>query len=236
MRTQSICKGWACSATRTCLLLFATLFLLPAVARATDVAVDCSGATPGAFTSITSALNFLPINSANEPHVITVSGTCTESVLIFNRQRITIQAAPGQTTTINATNSSVNAFSIVGSRAIVLVGLVIQQGNAGLQVAQGSEATIQNCTIQNNSSDGLLVQNNSTLTVQNSTIQQNGGNGVFDAHSQVGFATFPAQRNRILGNGGDGIQGDGSLLQVDFGTVDVENNAGPLSECSEGGC
>jgi hypothetical protein len=40
------------------------------------------------------------------------------------------------------------------------------------------------------------------------------------------LATTPNQRIRILRNGSDGIDVDGSYLQVNFGVLDVENNAG----------
>jgi hypothetical protein len=42
----------------------------------------------------------------------------------------------------------------------------------------------------------------------------------------VTLATFPDQRIRVQGNSGDGIDVDGSYLQVNFGTLSVENNAG----------
>lgn len=49
-------------------------FFAPGV-WADNLSVDCSGATPGAFTSIQAAINSLPVNAATEPHTITVTGT-----------------------------------------------------------------------------------------------------------------------------------------------------------------
>src|SRR5712692_341344 len=227
MRTNGIRRGWVCLSPRTGLLLAVASFLLPTAARAANVTVDCTGATPGAFSSITAALNSLPVNSPSEPNIITVTGPCTENVFIIERERLVIQAAPGQTATINAADPSADVLGIGGSRRITLLGLILQGGQTGVIVDRGSEVEIRNSTIQSNSGDGLVVQIGSVLVMENSTIQNNGGNGLTDAAgSSVTLATFPAQRIRILGNAGDGIDVDGSFLQVNFGTLDVENNSG----------
>lgn len=224
MRTNGIRRGWVCLFARTGLLLAVASFLLPTAARAANVTVDCSGATPGAFSSITAALNTL---NSEGPNAITVMGTCTENVVIDNRERLNIQAPSGQTATINAADPSQPVLEIFASHGIVLMGLVLQGGQTGLELDGASEVFIQGFTVQNNSSDGVVVQGGNVLIVQDSTIQNNGGNGLSDAAgSSVTLATFPAQRIRILGNAGDGIDVDGSFLQVNFGTLDVENNAG----------
>ena len=161
------------------------------------------------------------------PNTITVTGTCTENLFIDSRERLVIQAAPGQTPTINAADSSGIVLHIFQSREIGLIGLVLQGGQSGLLVNQTSDVGIQGCTIQNNSGDGVHVQIGSVLVIENSTMQNNGGNGLFEnGGSSVTLATFPAQRIRILSNAGEGIHTEGSFLQVNFGTLDVENNAG----------
>lgn len=212
---------------RTVVLAFAAALLMPVAVRATNLTVDCTLGTPGAFTTIGAALNSLPVNSASEPHTITVTGPCNENIFIFERQRITIQAASGTTATINAANAGDFVLNIFGSRGIQLSGLTLQGGSTGLLVNEGSDVDIQNCTIQNNSADGIDVQIGSILGVENSTIQNNAGTGLSDAgSSMVTLATFPDQRIKIIGNGGDGIDMDGSNLQVNFGTLSVDSNAG----------
>src|SRR5687768_3338937 len=82
-------------------LLPALLFaVLPAAARAASVTVDCDAVAPppGVFTSITAALATL--DDAG-PHTVTVTGICTESVNIVQRDRLTIQAPVGQSATIS---------------------------------------------------------------------------------------------------------------------------------------
>ena len=202
--------------TAVCLLT-----LLPP-ARAADVQVVCPGGGPGAFPSITEALNTLNPNDAN---TITVSGTCVENVSINTFERLVIQSASGQTATITALDPSRGVFRTDLSTGILLSGLVFQ-GGQGVFLALGSNVTIVNCTIQQSSGEAGLHLQASALVMENSTIQDNHGNGIqLNGASHVTLATTPNQRIRVLRNGGDGILLDGSYLQVNFGTLDVENNA-----------
>ena len=207
------------------LLYMLVSMLFPGSALAANVAVDCSGQTPGAFTSLQAAINSLDVVG---PHSISVTGTCTENVSIFDHQRIIIFTNSGQTATISAADPTAIVVHIFASRSITLVGLVIQGGETGVLVNQGSDVHIQNSIIQNNSGDGVGVQIGSVLTMEtSSTIQNNGGTGLNDnSGSTVTLSTLPGQRIKILGNGNDGIDMDGSFLQVNFGNLDVENNAG----------
>jgi hypothetical protein len=66
--------------------------LLPSsLAFAAGATVDCSGATPGAFTSITAALASLP---AAGPNSISVTGACHENVVMVGRTDLTIFGNP----------------------------------------------------------------------------------------------------------------------------------------------
>jgi parallel beta-helix repeat protein len=202
----------------------ASAFILSPPGRAANLQVICPGGGPGAFHSITAALSTLNPNDAN---TITVSGNCVENVFIANFERLLIQSAFGQTATITAADPSGIVVQTFQSIGIGLSGLVIQGGSAGVLLNQGSNVTIVNCTIQGNSGDGLDMQMASTLVMENSTIRDNQGTGMSVAvGSNATLATNPNERIRVLGNGGDGIDVDGSYLQVNFGTLDVENNAG----------
>jgi hypothetical protein len=163
----------------------------------------------------------------NEANLITVSGTCVENLFIPNFERLQIQSAFGQTATIQAADPTQIVLQTFQSTGITLTNLVLQGGSVGILLNQGSNATINNCTIQGNSSDGLDMQMASTLVMENSTIQNNQGSGMAVAvGSNATMATQPNERIRVLRNGGDGIDVDGSFFQVNFGTLDVENNAG----------
>jgi Right handed beta helix region len=205
--------------------LVAALFLLlvPGVARAGDVQVVCPGGAPGAYSSVTAALGAL---DQQGPNSITVSGTCVENIIIPQRERLTIQAAPGQTATISAADPSRIVLATSQSTGILLLGLVFQRGATGVLVDQ-SNVTMVNCTIQQNSNEGLHVEIASILDMENTSIQDNQGRGIFvNGGSSVTLGTFPNQIIRVLNNRGEGIHVEGSMLQVNFGALDVENNAG----------
>jgi Right handed beta helix region len=200
------------------------LFALPSIGQAANVQVVCPGGGPGAYSSITAALSTL---DPHGPNTITVSGTCVENILINNHERLFIQSAPGQTATITAADASRIVLQTFQSTGILISGLVFQGGSTGVLLNQGSNVTIVNCTMQQNSGDGLGMQMASTLVMENSTLQDNQGNGMsVGVGSNATMATNPNERIRVLRNGGDGIDVDGSFFQVNFGTLDVENNAG----------
>jgi len=78
---------------RSCvILLFATVpFLLaPACANGQWFNVDCSGNTPGAYTSINSVLPLLTDGAQ-----VQVTGPCTENVTIAHHNNLWIGAAWG---------------------------------------------------------------------------------------------------------------------------------------------
>lgn len=200
------------------------LLVLPPVGRAASVQVICPGGSPGAFPSISAALSTLNPNDFN---VITVSGTCVENVFIDTFQHLFIQSAFGQTATVTAADPSRFALVAFQSTGILLTGLVFQGGSVGVLLNQFSNVTMINCTIQGNSREGLHVQIGSTLVMRNCTIQDNQGNGMsVDGGSNATMDVNPDERTRVLRNGGDGIHVDGSFFQVNFGTLEVENNGG----------
>lgn len=211
------------------ILLFAvfatvSLTLMIPAGQAVSVNVVCPGGGLGAYSSISAALNSLNPNDSN---TIVVSGTCVENVFVANFERLAIVAAGGQSPTITAADPNGIVFQTFQSTGITLYGLTFQGGSTGVLLNQGSNATIFNCTIQGNSGDGLDMQMTSTLVLENSTIQNNQGNGMsIGAGSNATMSTNPNERIRVLHNGGDGIDVDGSYFQVNFGVLDVENNGG----------
>jgi hypothetical protein len=198
---------------------------LSASAFAASVSVNCTNPKPGDFPSITAALNSL--NPAG-PNLITVQGTCKENVFIPYFQGLTIQSAPGFTAVVeNLANPAGIVMQAFGCRGLVLLNLVIRGGSVGLLVNQASEAVIQNLLLENNTSDGAVAQINSTLGVESSKFLNNGGNGLtVAAMSNATLATQPGETILFSGNAGNGIDVDAAYLQVNFGTVRVQRNAG----------
>lgn len=213
---------------------FTTVFisLFATSTFATDVTVGCPGGSPGQFPSITAALNSLDLFG---PHTIIVTGTCTENLIIADRNRLTITAPNGRIATVNAAAPSDTVILLFRAHQISLNNLIVQGGSTGIQVALASDAVIQNCKVQNNSGDGVLMQSNSTLDLENSTSQKNGRAGLSaESDSNVTLSTFPTQRIHFNNNGYAGINVDRSYLQINFGTVTVENNIGPAIFASGG--
>jgi hypothetical protein len=197
---------------------------LPDTGRAANVQVVCPGGGLGVYSSVSAALSAL---DPHGPNAITVSGTCVENIFINRFENLFITAASGQTATITAADPSGVVLGTFQSTGILISGLVFQGGSTGVFLNQGSNVTIVNCTMQRNSGDGLGMQMASTLVMENSTLQDNQGNGMsVGVASNATMATNPNERIRVLRNGGDGIDVDGSFFQVNFGTLDVENNAG----------
>ena len=73
----------------------------------------CPGGGPGVYPSINAALSAL---DSQGPNSITVAGTCTENIYLDKRERLVIQAAPGQTATIVAADPSHRASNVCVSR------------------------------------------------------------------------------------------------------------------------
>ncbi len=204
-------------------------FLPSLPCSATDVTVDCSR-----NQTITAALNSLDLIG---PNSITVSGVCHENVTIAQRDRLTLQSVAGHVATIeNAATPAGITLLVAGSHNITLSGLNVQGGAIALYVTSASGAVLlQNSAVQNSLGDGLDIDMQSEMVIQNSTIRNNSATGIFVSDlSHVTMATYPTQRIGISGNGfgggGNGNSGlsiDGSLVQLNFGVITINGNAGP---------
>jgi hypothetical protein len=154
--------------------VLAAILLIPELAWATDVTVDCTGATPGAFTSIMAALNTL---DQQGPHTITVSGNCTERVRILNRENLTIVASNAGASIISPVDGAGPVVLIRGSRNIVLSTMGIQRGFNGVRIDASSGVSIVACLLANNANHGVVLTS-SVLHIEGSTLQNNGGFGL----------------------------------------------------------
>lgn len=199
MKTIHRFRGWVSFRTGLhWLVLGVALGMLPGTAWADNVTVDCNMGQ-----SINAALAALDLLG---PHTITVTGICTERVNILNRERVTIQAPPGQMATIEPTDPGTVAVFVTQSRDIVLRRLVFHSPDVdGLSVLvqNHSQVRIIECVIENNPGGGLFVLNQSLVAIRNTTIQNNGFAGAFvQSHSEAAFQG----RNTIANNGEIGVQ------------------------------
>ena len=151
--------------TLVCLLL-----LLPAsLAFAQNVIVDCSGATPGAFTSLNLAL----ISSPDKTGFL-VSGTCTENVNIGSRTSLTFSGNP--TATIQAANPNSAVVGMVESQDIRFTDMTFS-GGQGMLILATRNVVLTDITVKNSSVFGIDSAN-SSVQIQNSSITASTRSGI----------------------------------------------------------
>lgn len=207
------------------ILVVASAFLVASSASADDLTVICPGGGPGAYPSITAALSAITNNAG--PNSISVSGTCTENVFIFNQSNLNIHNAPGSTAVIaNAASPAQITVQLFGSRLVTFNGLSIQGGNPGLFVNQGSDLQMFNSVIEKNVGDGAIVLIKSDLNLGVSCIiRNNSGNGLLVGDSSVAVVMSPIQ---ILNNNDNGVAvfSNGYIKFQSTGGHLIEGNAG----------
>lgn len=133
--------------------------------------VDCSGATPGAFTSINAALFTLPLQG---PNSITISGTCTESFAITGFHELLLQGVG--TATIKPGAPNANIMNIFRSQGISVKGPLVFDGGR-IIILQNSVVNFDGVTVQNSFGAGIL-SSESTVDIANSFIQNNASAGI----------------------------------------------------------
>lgn len=193
----------------TCLLV---LLLSSGLAFAANVTVDCSGATPGAFTTITAALASLP--SAG-PNFIAVSGTCHENVTMFGRTDLIIAGNPAAT--VVPGNPNGHLLAIAESQRVGIQNITFDGGHGAI-VNDNSRVDFTSITIQNSLGIGL-TSIDSLVHIADSAIKASTrsgisvGGGTFYVDSDV-TGTTVTNNGRIgisvltghfILNGGDGV-------------------------------
>jgi hypothetical protein len=207
-------------------LLFAcSLLLLSSFAFAANAVVDCSGATPGAFTSIHDALASLP---AAGPNFITVTGTCHENVVMAGRTDLNISGNPSAT--VVPGNANGHLLAIDASQRVGIQNITFDGGRGAL-VSNNSQVEFLNVTIQNSLGIGL-TSIDSLVHIADSTVKSSTRSGI-----SVGGGTFYVDSaetgTTVTANGRTGISVlTGHLIlnggdEVTPGTENViSNNAG----------
>jgi hypothetical protein len=204
-------------------------------AIAADLTVICPNGGPGAYPSITAALNAITNNGG--PNSINVSGTCTENIFILNQSNLNVFATPGKTAVIvNAADPAQITVQLFGSRIVNFSGLSIQGGAPGVLVNNGSDLSMTNTVIENNPGGGVGAQGRSSVDLESSIIRNNGGPGLEIGDSSEGtLSTAPDQIVQILNNNGPGIVVDtAGYVQFNFGGHIIQGNTGAALTASGG--
>ena len=188
-------------------LFLALVFLMPSLALADTLFVDCN-----ARQSIGGTLPMLKPGDT-----ILVSGTCVENVAVsgWTGQFDGITLDGQGTATISGQDSSRNTIQLTGVRNVTVKGFRITGGNDGIVSDEGESVSIENNTIEQVGRFGIQQQGG-TLAVTNSVIQNNPRDGILVSENAVvriglpggvgGGAGAVARPNIIQGNGGHGVQ------------------------------
>jgi hypothetical protein len=218
-----------------CLLLLLT----GSMAFAQNATIDCSGATPGAFTSIGQAVFNSPDHTA-----FMVSGNCTEEIIIqrrndlgfFANTPVTIQAAAPTSGVVNISGSQnisfAGPFTITGgvgvgisdSSHILFFEVNVQNsGNFGVS-STNAQVQFLNGSISSSTRSGLVISGG-TFELDGATVSNNGRIGVSAAATHLIISDENGLSTVVKNNGIAGVQISNSS-QGDFVNLQIINNAG----------
>jgi hypothetical protein len=212
---------------------------LPSTVKA-DYIVDCSGATPGAFTSIQAAVNALSVPQPGQWNNINVLSDCTENVSISGQHSLRLQQGwwgmwSGQSPVkIRAQDGTQPVISISGSQDVEIDNMILTGGSVGLSIGGGSSVTALIIKATGNSGDGIEVAGNSSLNLNDGGATGNTGSGIYlSGNATLNlFGSTPwlpnPQPYDISGNSGNGILLDRALLEI-LGGVLIHDNSGAKS-------
>jgi hypothetical protein len=205
-----------------------------------SAAIDCSGATPGAFTSIEQAIFNSPDHTT-----FTLAGNCTETAInIQHRNDLSfIALAPA---TIQVASPDRSVMIVTHSESITLAGPITITGGQGVLISDSNGLLLSGVTIQNSGQFGI-TSSNSQVQVFNGSISGNTRTGIVTFGGTVELDGVTISNNGRLGisaatthlimsdgnnlppivsnNGVGGIQLFNSS-QGDFTDLQINNNAG----------
>ena len=206
-------------------LLFAsstfTLGLLahPLCATAQFV-VDCSGQTPGAYTSISAVVPLLTNGST-----VLVTGPCSENVALNGLSDLWIGAPWGQSAALQG-NLTMNGIS-----NLFLYGLNVSNPNGdGIVIGDSSNIQLDSISSSNNSGVGLSLHDAASVSVQNTGVFNNNGGYGFSVttNSLLDLQGFGGSIS-ISNNTGDGIYAERSVINGGGNLVITNNKSNPSS-------
>jgi len=215
------------SRARYYLFILALAVLFPAVSRA-QLVVDCTGATPGAFPTINSAL------AASGPGyaIFVVGGPCNENLYLAGQLDLFIGTYDGFPHV--ALNGSIN---VVESHGVYFHGLDITTGSNGsgngITVSQSSALVIHDCTSNGNAGFGLSLGGGSeALIVSPASFDNNNAGGiVIGENSTVETSGWNGQPVDISNNRGPGIYIAFGSFNT-YGRTTILNNVAGLGSLS----
>jgi hypothetical protein len=205
-----------------------------------SAAIDCSGATPGAFTSVQQAIFNSPDHTT-----FTLAGNCTETAInIQHRNDLSFIALAPSIIQVASPDRSV--VIITHSESITFAGPITITGGQGVLISDSNGLLFSGITIQNSGQFGITSSKSDLLLVGGSitanartgivafggtveldgiTISNNGRLGVSAATTHLIMSDGNGLPPIVTNNGIAGIQLFNSS-QGDFTDLQINNNAG----------
>jgi hypothetical protein len=153
--------------------------------------------------------------------VITIKGTCHESVVV-RRSNITLQgAAVGDG--IVAPNGTVPVLTLVRSHNLVISQLSLSGGSQGLSLVGLSDVTVFNSAITNNAGQGILVSGPASVSLVDTTVTDNGFPGI----AIGGGGHLRITRGAVANNRGPGVMLSGGTVGQILNNAQITGNGGP---------
>jgi len=122
------------------------------------------------------------INTTTSPVTISVTGTCSENLLINELEDYTRLTVPiGETATITGMNPSMPTITIIG-KGITVEGFTIKGPYDGIQVVRGGTAFIEHNTIETGGY-GIVLSFNSYAHIRGNNIENNLLDGIVVANN-----------------------------------------------------
>jgi hypothetical protein len=188
--------------------------------------VDCSGNTPGAYTSINYVIPLLTDRSG----IYLVPGTtCNEDVTLSRFNNIWLGTLAGSTATLNGT------LDIAFSDSIYVQSLTVHSPSGdGVSVNDSRAVVFDECNSVGNPGNGLTVGLGSTVTVQGyGSYDSNGATGIYVAlNSTLHLAAWGGLLD-LSSNGQRGLYIDRSAFDC-FGNLSITDNGGDYGLDMEG--
>jgi len=198
-------------------------FLLVAIgagspwAQAANLTVNCDKKE-----TIHKAVKLLADTNPQGPNTITVSGSCTENILIRSMDRLTLTTKKGASIT-DRSNGSLAVVDIEDSHSVTVQGFTINGGGAGVGCGTESVCHLTGNTIQGagESGSGVGVGGRSHAFLESNVIQNNG----FRGSTVSGGSQMSSSNDLFQGNWAQGIVVFGAYLEA-FNSSFLNNGVG----------
>ena len=182
--------------------------------------VDCTGANPSYFPTITAALN----SGIGPGSFILVNGTCTENVVINSVLNLSIGAYYGSTANV------VGNISVSDSDSVYFYGLNVSNPSGdGFDIVSSRGVILDTCTSNGNKGHGLNESNLSEVTMSGTGAFDNNGLSAILLGNSMFYINSWAGPTDISNNVGQGawITMESSFFSL--GNVTISNNAVPIN-------